>query len=397
MKSNEETKNQFNTLDIGLTNINLAKEDSDYIHLNKLKGVKDTKQIHEKLNLHKRSITPDTLKEIVFEESEQGLYYKEYYDYNGNKVTRLAINYSNIKADLDRKKILGESTDLIDTTQKAEKSVKSSQYKLEDAEKVVHHSLEVKLIQQAISQLLDRADKTILVDIFARENGAVKVLKDYIPETHTVVLYKNPAKEEKHEIWVIDPSNFLFSSHLFNLNGIVKHELLSKITTLHKGLQIYTPIKDNTGPYPDQYRDCIDIAEKLAFGLNKIKASTIDIKDIKNHDVIKMISNEPDIDGDIIFKNIPVRIKQASDIKQVEKFNNIEKVMSKNIQMTKKFHIKLTDFIKNAYKEIINTEHDYSKIEQKLLNLNQEYISVLSSELNSEQLKLLGGDTIYEE
>ena len=135
----------------------------------------------------------------------------------------------------------------------------------------------------------------------------------------------------------------------------------------------------------------------MAFGLNRIKEGTIDLKDIKSHDVIKMISNEPDIDGDIILKNVPIRIKQASDIKQVEKFNNVEKIISKNIQMTKKFHTKLSDFIKDSYNKIVNTEHDYLKIDQKLLNLNQEYISLLSNELNNEQLNLSGGNSIYEE
>ena len=110
-----------------------------------------------------------------------------------------------------------------------------------------------------------------------------------------------------------------------------------------------------------------------------------------------MISNEPDIDGNIILKNVPVRIKQASDIKQIENFNNIEKIISKNIQMTKKMHAELSDVVKESYNKIVSTEYDYSKIEQKLLNLNQKYICDLSGELNIEQSKLLGGDTIYEE
>ena len=268
-KNIEETKENIN-----LISTHSNKQDSflvyDYHHLDKIKGATEPKQVHEKLGLHKRSITLDTLNAIIFETSAEDLYYKEYYEHKGNKVSRFAINCSEIKVDIEDKKILGESADLIDTTKQVEKSAKSSQYKLENAQQIVHHSLEKQIVQEAISELLAGDGKTILVDIFARVNGAVKILKDGIPETHTILLYKNPAQEEKHEISVIDPSNFLFSSHIANLNHVVAHDKLNKITTLHKGLQIYTPIKENIGSKSDQWRECIDIAVKLAFGFNKI-------------------------------------------------------------------------------------------------------------------------------
>ena len=84
------------------------------------------------------------------------------------------------------------------------------------------------------------------------------------------------------------------------------------------------------------------------------------------------------------------KIKQASDINQIEKFNTIEKVIDKNIQMTKNFHPKVSEYIKESYKNIISDiNYDYSTIEQKLLHLNQNYICKLSGELNAEQSELL--------
>lgn len=82
-------------------------------------------------------------------------------------------------------------------------------------------------------------------------NGCIKV-EGGVPEIHTVVLYKNPIidasaqveptatsntavaaiSDHPIEILVIDPSNFLFSSHLsnFNIQRDLGTEKLLKVT-----------------------------------------------------------------------------------------------------------------------------------------------------------------------
>jgi hypothetical protein len=50
------------------------------------------KDVAEKLGLHKRSITPDTLNAIIFEKSEQDLFYGELYNYKNNEVIRYGLN-----------------------------------------------------------------------------------------------------------------------------------------------------------------------------------------------------------------------------------------------------------------------------------------------------------------
>lgn len=48
----------------------------------------------------------------------------------------------------------------------------------------------------------------------------------------------------------------------------------------------------DTGPNPDQPRDCTDIAVKLAFGLNK-HAGIIDVRDLASVKAIEQITNMP--------------------------------------------------------------------------------------------------------
>lgn len=273
------------------------------------------------------SITPTTLKsrEILSDST-----YVENYNYNGNEVLRFGINTSKI--------IIGKK-DIINLMSQSQSSINSKKYTQEDAQNIKHEPLEIELIHNAITYLLTTDAKTALIDIFAREKGIIKTLENGCAETHTVVLYKNPLKQEKYEISVIDPSNFLFSSHLSNINAIFQHELFDKITTIHKTLQIYKPIGDNVGSNPYQYRDCIDIAVKLAFGLNKMDWIPIDLKSVETLDIVKVISN-CDMINDCIpknittkdhFVNLPLRIQQKSNIKIEEDFYKFSKAIKENI------------------------------------------------------------------
>lgn len=59
----------------------------------------------------------------------------------------------------------------------------------------------------------NEANNVALVDVFARNAKKIKLKGDRV-ETHTVLLLKMPRDTEgKHAVFVVDPSNFTFSSH----------------------------------------------------------------------------------------------------------------------------------------------------------------------------------------
>ena len=252
------------------------------------------------------SITPTTFDERIFENTIDNLWFIDKYLCETESATRFGINISSSQI---MPSIASDGIKILDESSSAASTVKSVSYRPEEAKKILLASLEVELLHKAILYLMESNIKTVLVDIFARinggpSNGAIKI-KDGKLETHTVVLYKNPiidtvdpteatsvasaeaanATATNHvQIFVIDPSNFLFSSHVSNLN-VQKTQIVSRastdtlasdinassgtsavatatflseynINTIHKGLQIYKPT-GSVGPRQDQYRDCL--------------------------------------------------------------------------------------------------------------------------------------------
>lgn len=329
------------------------------------------------------SITPTTFHSRSF--FVEPVWYTDTFKYADQEVTRFGIN-AKLLSSLDIEKE-GIKITRVDGT------VASSKYQLKDAQKVIHHSLEKHLLQKAIDHLLGNEDcRTALIDVFARVKEEVKVPRGDHPETHTVVLYKNPLVEDGHEITVIDPSNFLFSSHLLALDLGIKHDLLSKITTIHKGLKIYKPLDDNIGPEHNQSRDCIDVAVKIAFGLSQHEWVTINLEEhIKNHPFIQSISST-DLDKTIIVKTVPTRIKQASDINIVSKYHKVSKVLSKNFSIIKSQ--KLYFELMHEYTQILDTYNGYFDTIKGLLQCNKTLINKFSEQLDSEHQALTG--EIYE-
>lgn len=192
-----------------------------------------------------------------------------------------------------------------------------------------------------------------MVDIFARQNGGARngevKIKNGEIETHSVVLYKDPAQDlteradttQKQTISVIDPSNFLFSSHLSNYQSGVPGVVLK---TFHKSIQIYKPLTA-TGPNFDQYRDCIDCAVKIALGLNAsaIYYNFTDQKSIIDCSVIQYVSNnQQNLDKNIIFPDLPVRIKQTSNSSLVNKFCELQKAVNQKLDALNFFGRELT-------------------------------------------------------
>ena len=205
----------------------------------------------------------------------------------------------------------------------------SGKYSEAEAKTVKHHSAEIAAFRKAIDSLLDAHDTRIVIcDILERDKG---VIKDILV-SHSVVLYKNPADSSgKHQVVVIDPSNFQHSSHLASedmiresasASGLI-HRLLSGIKTFHKGTQIYKPFTDNVGSSHSQYRDCVDLAVKLAFGLAQSRGDlsfgTID--DIKNNEIVTMFSNQLDKTS---LSVAPTRLKQSSDLGLVVRFHELQ-------------------------------------------------------------------------
>lgn len=272
---------------------------------------------------------------------------------------------------------------------------KSDQYTVENAKSIFLSNIEAKLLNEAIDYLLVESDRrTVAVDIFARGRGDSNLgciqIKDGFLETHTVLLYKNPTVPgAKLKIMVIDPNNFTYSSHLsnFNLDSMNKHKNSVEFVTIHQSIQIYTPV-GVPGPLPNQYRNCVDIVVKMLFDLDQLNEknralakeevdllveSRSDMIKIRECQAIQNVSNSIDIDDAVIASGLPVRIKQRSDLKEAQIFNDLERVINSKYDII----VKLTDRSgKNTemaiYKSILaNNQSDDNKLLRLLFEHNE--------------------------
>jgi hypothetical protein len=240
--------------------------------------------------------------------------------------------------------------------------------------------------------LLNGNTRTALVDILERDTeGKITLSENGKVKTHTVLLYKNPSTiKGNEEIIVIDPSSIAFSAHLSGLSNNSEFQKnfpkQVKISTPGGKLQIYKP---KEAPGPDVSRDCIDIAVKLAFGLNT-KPQNFSIQPIgdsltnaiKAVDIVQHISNVKGVDG-TIFEDSITRIKQASDTKLVELFHSLQKhfltsltVISKNLLSTAEFAELLSE-----YGNILSTK-DHTETLQALVKFNEKVNNKISSHLH---------------
>ena len=302
------------------------------------------------------SITPMTLQAKTFwaqsAEDMPPVRSVEEYEYQGNKVTKFTINASNIMFNDAKSELLGTPIKLAPADAK---SVSDKGYQVGASKNAKLHPLEKKIIIDAIK---DPA-QTVLVNIFERVNGeAFKIdAATKHPLTHTIVLYKTA---DNGKVLVIDPSNFLFSSHLSNteFNQALSSIKLPTIETIHKRIQIYTPDKAiGIGSAPDKYRDCSDIAVKLAFGFNVQPIKAFDEGSIKTHPVVVRISNNNLINPmEIIPEKIPARIKQTSDITFQEGFAKAQFAVDQKLKKTEAAAPLAWSAIKQGYKKIMTTE-----------------------------------------
>ena len=387
------------TIDTTKEVISFPEEDSNY------------KQKEEK---NEYSITPDTFyaRALLTSGNEATGRFVERYTHSGNEVLRFGISASAVTEEE-----VSKNPSMYTKTGKSQ--ISGTNKSLSESDKLVnHHPLEIDSLKDAITHLLATGNtRTVLVDILERVADGNREIKltskgekdgEYTVQTHSVLLYKNPAKSKTlekngtHEIVVIDPSNIEFSSHLSSTKLQEKLRDMpsnfDKILTPSGKLQIYKPAqKGVVGPEISHYRDCIDIAVKLAFGLNKEELtfsiaqsqqveqspSTSESKNnlaanyIKTLSVIKQISNDSTIDTTIIVADIKSktsdRIKQASDTEISKKFYQLQ-VGLDTLQKTAKVIFgeeEATKFLKN-YSHIVNREVQYRpEIIKQLFSLHE--------------------------
>jgi hypothetical protein len=187
------------------------------------------------------------------------------------------------------------------------------------------------LVQHALHYLDESGQKVVLVDTFPRalKSDTKKKLncgdieippKKQALELHTVLLYKN---EETDEILVIDPNNPKFSGHLGRMGETIGRSMVvdTSPSELHK---IYVrPDKSTIGPSSSDYRECIDISIKLAALLARDDTIYSDHEQIMASNNVRLLSNNIKIMKlDILDANIPLRIKQISDLGEMVEINS---------------------------------------------------------------------------
>jgi hypothetical protein len=308
-----------------------------YIDINKSKNIITNNAIESEIENY--SITPRTLESRSFVNDIDDEIFVDHYKYGKNSVKRFGLNIhssklskeiqkynQNTKDKLDAKSIVS-STSSMKTSKKAEKDIED--YKIV-AVKVLTN-LEKDAVKMAISHIKNDKVKTALVDVFERDadNNDVEI-ENSLPKTHTVVLY-----EQSSKYLVIDPSNATFSQILVGANDDIR-------VCFSKKLQIYKAADNNIGSKPNQWRDCIDIAVKLAFNMTinaKLGFDNLHVEELnKNNNIgyiqavsvkeassIKEITNQKSMYNKLlsVVDSKPIRIKQSSDTIESKKATSL--------------------------------------------------------------------------
>ena len=365
------------------------------------------KDVAENLGMHKRSITPDTLKKVIFEKSEEDPYYKEYYEHKNSNVTRFGLNVSSKEVSSIVKEYNTTKKDAIDT--KSLTSIASEKNALKNIGTITNYQKDSQKILTKLEYIntsmaiesLQTGIKTVLVDIFDRDaDYNVKTdIETSLYKIHTVVLF-----EQFGKYLVIDPSNATFSYALAAAHKDIRLCFSNK-------LQTYKP-EGTTGPNPDQPRDCIDIAVKLAFnlnineksGFNKISVielgqdvGYIDFPSLKESVSVKEITNQKLMYSKLpkVVESYPMRAKQSSDVKYEKQVTTllkyIDNAFSKVSQKIEELDLyyarvkigqKFTGIFEKTY-----TPMDYDKAVGDLYDLAQDVSDIAGM---TGEMKLLG-------
>lgn len=357
---------------------------------------KKLEDIQEELSLLSFELTTyinelETYKDFLMSIEEKSFTYTKFYNNPDSKTIHFGINLVTMSSKHCDK--LLEKDSLTTVTSDSTKVSPSASKKSKNPPNIKLHPVEIYLIRTAIAELQMKEYKAVLIDIFAREGNFIKEEekindeghkeKTGKPETHTIVLYKQPLKTQdaENQFVIIDPSNSKFSKHISSTNNSIR--LFSKdeeinIVTSHESLIIYEPKdKYKVGPEPQKYRDCVDIAVKLAFRLNA-SDEYIDPKAIAKSNTVMCITNQSE--NFFAIAETPLRIKQASDIKISQQANDLLNLANHQDLYTppgfETFHNKINENTKSAF-SINYARDEYEKAIISLaatLKLNQDKI-----------------------
>ena len=253
------------------------------------------------------------------------------------------------------------------------KTSDSKKYTQEDAKEVVHTESENYVMRCALEYL--RENNVVLVDILERSCGSIRVKNGEL-KTHTILLLRGEKVGDTHKVFVIDPNNFIYSSHLSNPDMVSSIGDLAgefEIITLHKTLQIYKAPPDKYGYAPDLYRNCVDVAAKLGMMfIGEDLSSFRDIKTIIGSDIVNSVSN---LGNKYLDQFCPARAAQSSDPLISETYNKLSSVLLK--------FIKICDLVLEKSEMVAKFEDEYkSRIGiSEDVTLFQDFITQISGEI----------------
>jgi hypothetical protein len=327
----------------------------------------------EELKIVEKQVTKEN--SMLQKEESDSKFYVDEYQYKENAVIRFGINkYCNgLKEALDihNLKQIEISGKKLETLSNISQETKYKEF----SGLIQLTTLEQEILTYAITYLKGNSIKTTLVDLFPRgtktsDKGMINIPKDDEPvDTHTVVLYNTGKK-----ILIIDPNNPQFSAHLANFDPLV----LEATYTPNNLYKIYSrPEGSKTGFASDKFRDCIDIAVKLAFGLNSDVSSYENLLDLIKSQTVKFITNNTGIDKffpDI--KNITLRSKQSSDLEIVKNKNKIFEILwNKKIEAEKHQLLTFNPIIKSIQESLKLTQ---DKLQESINYIKNDYEQELS-------------------
>lgn len=344
-------------------------------------------QVAEKLGLHKRSITPTTLDQVILNDLEDDFLYKEIYQYKGNAITRFGINlHSETFFKKLQEELLNYNKELKFKLDQAEEKISNisgvTNYQNFAPKYIEITGIEKTILDSAKDYIFNQGQKLVLIDILPRETSKDKKTGEPAGrinleslDTHTVLLYRTV--EDK--LLVIDPNNPMFSAHLNKYPNITT---LCSTATEHK---IYSrPTKSETGFSPEKFRDCIDIAVKLGLFLNKDGNEYKEIEEVMTSDAVKFITNNPLLQNFKFSLDNLIRLKQSSDIDQVVLCNKkMHQISNKIVQEDSRYE----EAQKKLEDEHFSILHELSQDKNYLMEeLQKEYTSNILGNIQEEEI-----------
>ncbi|AAY61783.1 hypothetical protein RFEPED_1516 [Rickettsia felis str. Pedreira] len=244
-------------------------------------------------NIESRSISPESTRRADTKELNNCIVQKEYQqDYSKPVIKRFAINPDHTKYLIDQ-----TAANPYQLTQNDCSITKNSL-----------HRIEKEAFKNAFEVLNTQGVYTVLVDTFEHED--IKGVRNAVvgwkfkhnektksTTTHAICLWKELDPQGNYKIFLIDPSSSKFTAYLkeplHNFFTNQKQLDTQKYTgytnldiKLHQSSRpsnqqenkFYAP---PLGTDPEDYRDCIDIAVKIAFKLNQTQ-NINDINELSN-------------------------------------------------------------------------------------------------------------------